>query len=110
MDIVALAGAVTTVLAPLLPYLLKAGETAAEETGMGMMYRLDDRGHGLVEKWGKDRASQDKAALVFAEHQQQHYTMFDISKEGQTGEPGVKLDRFDPSAEEILAVPRMQAG
>ena len=33
MDIVALAGAVTTVLAPLLPYLLKAGETAAEETG-----------------------------------------------------------------------------
>ena len=33
MDIVALAGAVTTVLTPLLPYLLKAGETAAEETG-----------------------------------------------------------------------------
>jgi hypothetical protein len=33
MDIVALAGALTTVLAPLLPYLLKAGETAAEETG-----------------------------------------------------------------------------
>jgi len=33
MDIVALAGEATTVLAPLLPYLLKAGETAAEETG-----------------------------------------------------------------------------
>src|ERR1044072_1420972 len=33
MDIVALAGSVTTVLAPLLPYLLKAGEKAAEETG-----------------------------------------------------------------------------
>jgi len=33
MDVVALAGSVTTVLAPLLPYLLKAGETAAEETG-----------------------------------------------------------------------------
>ena len=33
MDIVALAGSLTTVLAPLLPYLLKAGEKAAEETG-----------------------------------------------------------------------------
>ena len=33
MDIVALAGAVTTALAPLLPYLLKAGETAADEAG-----------------------------------------------------------------------------
>lgn len=33
MDIVALAGSVTTVLAPLLPYLLKAGETAADEAG-----------------------------------------------------------------------------
>ena len=33
MDIVALASALTTVLGPLLPYLLKAGETAAEETG-----------------------------------------------------------------------------
>jgi hypothetical protein len=33
MDVVTLAGSVTTVLAPLLPYLLKAGETAAEETG-----------------------------------------------------------------------------
>jgi hypothetical protein len=33
MDIVALAGSVTTVLVPLLPYLLKAGEKAAEETG-----------------------------------------------------------------------------
>jgi len=33
MDLIALAGAATTVLAPLLPYLLKAGETAAEETG-----------------------------------------------------------------------------
>ncbi len=33
MDIVALAAEATTVLAPLLPYLVKAGETAAEETG-----------------------------------------------------------------------------
>lgn len=33
MDIVALASSVTAVLVPLLPYLLKAGEKAAEETG-----------------------------------------------------------------------------
>lgn len=33
MDIGALASSLTTVLVPLLPYLLKAGEKAAEETG-----------------------------------------------------------------------------
>src|ERR1051325_2938112 len=33
MDIVALAGSAPPVLGPLLPYLLKAGETAAKETG-----------------------------------------------------------------------------
>jgi hypothetical protein len=33
MDITALASSVTTALVPLLPYLLKAGEKAAEETG-----------------------------------------------------------------------------
>ena len=33
MDVGALAGSVTTALVPLLPYLLKAGEKAAEETG-----------------------------------------------------------------------------
>ena len=33
MDIGSLAGSITTALVPLLPYLLKAGETAAEETG-----------------------------------------------------------------------------
>jgi len=33
MDIGALASSVTTALIPLLPYLLKAGEKAAEETG-----------------------------------------------------------------------------
>ena len=33
MDIGALASSLTTVLAPLLPYLLKAGEKVAEETG-----------------------------------------------------------------------------
>jgi len=33
MDIGAIASSLTAVLVPLLPYLLKAGETAAEETG-----------------------------------------------------------------------------
>jgi hypothetical protein len=33
MDIIALTQAVTTALIPVLPYLLKAGEKAAEETG-----------------------------------------------------------------------------
>ena len=33
MDIGALASSATTALVPLLPYLLKAGEKAAEETG-----------------------------------------------------------------------------
>ena len=33
MDITALASSLTTALVPLLPYLLKAGEKAAEETG-----------------------------------------------------------------------------
>ena len=33
MDIALIAGSLTTVLVPLLPYLLKAGEKAAEETG-----------------------------------------------------------------------------
>jgi hypothetical protein len=33
MDIAALANSLTTALVPLLPYLLKAGEKAAEETG-----------------------------------------------------------------------------
>src|SRR4051794_36033323 len=33
MDINALAGSLTTALVPFLPYLLKAGEKAAEETG-----------------------------------------------------------------------------
>lgn len=33
MDIGALAGSLTTALVPLLPYLLKAGDKAAEETG-----------------------------------------------------------------------------
>ena len=77
---------------------------------MGIMYRLDDRGHGMVEKWGNDRKSQKRAAKVFAEHKAKGFTMFDISQEGQTGEPGVLLKEFNPAAEEILACPRFVAG
>jgi hypothetical protein len=71
---------------------------------MGVINRLDHRGHGPVAEWDRGQG-EEVAAQVFAEHQAGGYTMFDISK----GD-GVKLDAFDPAAEEILAVPRMQAG
>ena len=45
MDIGALASSVTTALVPLLPYLLKAGEKAAEETGKTVA--------GQSWEWGK---------------------------------------------------------
>ena len=45
MDIGALASSLTTALVPLLPYLLKAGEKAAEETGKTI------GGHSL--EWAK---------------------------------------------------------
>ena len=45
MDISALASSLTTALVPLLPYLLKAGEKAAEETGKAVA--------GQSLEWGK---------------------------------------------------------
>jgi hypothetical protein len=45
MDIGALASSLTTALVPLLPYLLKAGEKAAEETGKAVA--------GLSWEWAK---------------------------------------------------------
>ena len=45
MDIGALASSLTTALVPLLPYLLKAGEKAAEETGKAVA--------GQSWEWGK---------------------------------------------------------
>ena len=46
MDIVALTQAVTTILIPVLPYLLKASEKATEETGK--------RIGGETWEWAKD--------------------------------------------------------
>jgi hypothetical protein len=50
MDITALASSVTTALVPLLPYLLKAGEKAAEETGKAVANQTLEWGKSL---WSK---------------------------------------------------------
>ena len=50
MDIGALASSVTTALVPLLPYLLKAGEKAAEETGKAAANQSLEWGKSL---WSK---------------------------------------------------------
>jgi len=52
MDIVALTHAVTTALIPVLPYLLKAGEKAAEETGKKVAGETWDKAREL---WSKLR-------------------------------------------------------
>jgi hypothetical protein len=66
MDIVALAGSVTTVLAPLLPYLLKAGDTAAEETGKAVAGQSWEWAKSLWTKL-KPRVETDPAALEAAQ-------------------------------------------
>ena len=50
MDINALASSLTTALVPLLPYLLKAGEKAAEETGKTVASETLERAKAL---WSK---------------------------------------------------------
>ena len=50
MDIGAMASSLTTVLVPLLPYLLKAGEKAAEETGKAAVNQSLEWGKSL---WSK---------------------------------------------------------
>ena len=55
MDINALASSVTTALVPLLPYLLKAGEKAAEETGKTVA--------GQSLEWGKSLWSKLKSKV-----------------------------------------------
>ena len=52
MDITLLAGSLTTALVPLLPYLLKAGEKAAEETGKVVADQSLELGKSL---WSKLR-------------------------------------------------------
>ena len=62
MDIGALASSVTAALVPLLPYLLKAGEKAAEETGKAVASQSWERGKSLWTKL-KPKVEAKPAAL-----------------------------------------------
>ena len=66
MDIVALASSVTTALVPLLPYLLKAGEKAAEETGKAVAGQSWEWAKSLWTKL-KPKVEANPAALVAAQ-------------------------------------------
>lgn len=57
MDIGMLAASVTTALVPLLPYLLKAGEKAAEETGKSVALQTLEWGKSL---WAKLKPKVDE--------------------------------------------------
>lgn len=73
---------------------------------MGIMYKLDRTGHGEVANWGADAESRAAGAAAFQELADKGFTMFDITNP----QDGKKLDTFDPTASEVIAVPRMQAG
>jgi len=66
MDIGALASSVTTALVPLLPYLLKAGEKAAEETGKRVADQSLEWGKSLWTKL-KPKVEAKEAALEAAQ-------------------------------------------
>ena len=66
MDINALASSLTTALVPLLPYLLKAGEKAAEETGKAAANQSLEWGKSLWSKL-KPGVEAKPAALEAAE-------------------------------------------
>ena len=66
MDIGALASSVTTALVPLLPYLLKAGEKAAEETGKAVAGQSWEWGKSLWTKL-KPKVEAKPAALEAAQ-------------------------------------------
>ena len=66
MDIGALASSVTTALVPLLPYLLKAGEKAAEETGKAVASQSFEWGKSLWSKL-KPKVEAKPAALEAAQ-------------------------------------------
>jgi len=66
MDIGTLAASLTTALVPLLPYLLKAGEKAAEETGKSVALQTLDWGKSLWAKL-KPKVDEKPAALEAAE-------------------------------------------
>jgi hypothetical protein len=66
MDIGALASSVTTALVPLLPYLLKAGEKAAEETGKAVAGQSWEWAKSLWTKL-KPKVESKEAALEAAQ-------------------------------------------
>jgi hypothetical protein len=66
MDIGALASSVTTALVPLLPYLLKAGEKAAEETGKTVAGQSWEWAKSLWTKM-RPKVETNPAALVAAQ-------------------------------------------
>src|SRR5262245_58360753 len=66
MDIGAMANSVTTALVPLLPYLLKAGEKAAEETGKTVANQSLEWGKSLWSKL-KPKVEAKPAALEAAQ-------------------------------------------
>jgi hypothetical protein len=66
MDIGALASSLTTALVPLLPYLLKAGEKAAEETGKNVASQSLEWGKSLWSKL-KPKVEAKPAALEAAQ-------------------------------------------
>jgi hypothetical protein len=78
-----------------------------------VMRRLDSRGDGEIATWSEDDPESVKiAAAVFAKHLKypRNYVMFDISRCGPSGEPGVVIDEFDPTVLEILAHPQLVMG
>lgn len=66
MDIGTLAGSLTTALIPLLPYLLKAGEKAAEETGKAVADKTLEWGQSIWSKL-KPKVDAKPAALEAAQ-------------------------------------------
>jgi hypothetical protein len=66
MDIGALASSLTTALVPLLPYLLKAGEKATEETGKNVASQSLEWGKSLWSKL-KPKVEAKAAALEAAQ-------------------------------------------
>lgn len=66
MDIGAMASSLTTALVPLLPYLLKAGEKAAEETGKAVAGQSMEWGKSLWSKL-KPKVEAKPAALEAAQ-------------------------------------------
>src|ERR1051325_3330465 len=66
MDIAALSSSVTTALVPLLPYLLKAGDKAAEETGKLVAGQSWEWGKSLWTKL-KPKVEAKQAALEAAQ-------------------------------------------